>query len=140
MDHSDTVRAYLRAALKRAGVAFKEASYAAGHDHAYISQYVRKQDPKPLYLGEVERQKLVAAYDFLDEDELRPAGTGSETGEIPHHIGGAQSPIPSQTAETPKTILLLRIWDDIPEREHDLALRVLEAFIPRRARRAAGSS
>ena len=60
-------RKYLEASLPLGQWA--TASYAIGHDHAYLQQYIRRGVPR--YLNEVDRDQLVKLYG-LDADRLRP--------------------------------------------------------------------
>lgn len=70
----ESARAYLRKAIREAGLTYKEASLYLGHDHAYISQYLGKPQ-KPLWLGEVEIKRLAKRISGLDPDRLRQPDT-----------------------------------------------------------------
>ena len=139
MDHSDQVRLYLREALKQHGVRFKHASEKIGRDHAYISQYVSQKDPTPLYLDESDRVALTKIYPFLDEVLLRPPPKTIPPAEIRNEVAGGQPPLVGQATQAPKTYQLLRIWDGIPVRDQDYALRIMADIRDANALRVAKS-
>lgn len=100
------------------------ASYALGHDHAYIQQYIRRGTPE--WLAERDRELLCRLYD-LDPARLRPPAK-----QAPAHRE-YQPRIDPQSldhiARDPGTAELLRGWMRIKsDEDRAVALSVIAAF------------
>lgn len=74
MIESFAARKYLQGALPFGQWA--AASFAIGHDHAYIQQYIRRGVPR--WLNEADRKILVRLYG-LDGDRLKPPPKSART-------------------------------------------------------------
>lgn len=122
-DMGDEARSYLRRLLLEQDVDLKAASLAAGKNHAYLQQYIRKR--KPTWLPEDVREALVRQYGADPERLKPPALRASHFDAGSRQNGEVKAPAEHQLTDDPRLVELIRIWVSLSPNRRDLVLTIL---------------
>lgn len=127
----DSQRAYLRDALRDAGVNLNYASDAIGRNEAYLWQYISYGVPK--FLSERDREALVRLYN-LDNDKLKPPAVDLSPGR-PRKFG-INAVKGAYVTDTPKDIEFFRLFVQLPPDVRDAMLRLAQEMAPDTTKKA----